>query len=91
MQTIAITVRGLVQGVYFRHSTRTLAQETGITGTVCNRPDGSVKILATGSSDQLEKLIQWCHKGPSRSVVTSVEVENLPFQAFKGFLIVRND
>jgi acylphosphatase len=48
LQTISITVIGLVQGVYYRQSTKEKALELGISGFVKNLPDGNVRILATG-------------------------------------------
>lgn len=47
-------VHGDVQGVGFRYTTQKVAYELGITGTVCNLPDGSVEIYAKGPQDMLE-------------------------------------
>ncbi len=51
-------VKGNVQGVGFRAMTRYYAQDLGITGTVCNLPDGRVEIHAHGSKKHLEELMQ---------------------------------
>lgn len=55
-----------------RASTVTEASRIGVQGLVCNMPDGSVSILATGSRSQLEELIAWCRIGPPLASVTSV-------------------
>ena len=89
LQTVTITVEGLVQGVYYRQSTKALAIESGINGEVKNKPDGSVQITATGTEDQIQKLIDWCNKGPEMAIVTKVKVEKLPLKTFQGFNIVR--
>lgn len=89
MQTISITVRGLVQGVYYRQSTREKATELGINGNIRNLSDGSVLIRATGSKDQLDKLLEWCRQGPPHAVVLHVEIKEEVLQVYKGFLIVR--
>ncbi len=88
-ETISILVKGKVQGVFFRQSTREKATELGLTGEVKNKDDGSVSIIATGLPDQLDALAQWCQEGPARAKVISVHVENLPLQEFHDFNIVR--
>lgn len=52
-QTVTIRVHGIVQGVGFRFTARTLANMHGVTGWVANRSDGSVAIAATGTAEQL--------------------------------------
>lgn len=89
MQTISIIVSGKVQGVWFRQSTREIALVLEITGQVKNLADGRVSIVATGSKEQLEKLVSWCWQGPEKARVTGVEVQDISFQQFYGFAIVR--
>ena len=88
-QTISIIVSGKVQGVFYRQSSREKAIKAGITGEVKNMPDGRVSITATGTKEQLDELIQWCRKGPPKSVVTGVEVKELSLQLFDHFSIHR--
>ena len=66
LQTISITVSGKVQGVFYRQSTKEMATSLGITGQVKNLSDGSVYIIATGTKEQLDKLVDWCRQGPRR-------------------------
>lgn len=89
LKTVSIIIEGLVQGVYFRQTTKIKASESGIAGEVRNKSDGSVQIIATGTEEQLQHLIDWCHKGPDQAVVTQVKVEKMPLQNFRGFNIVR--
>jgi acylphosphatase len=49
-------VSGLVQGVWFRGSTRDKALSLGLTGYACNMPDGRVEVLACGDNDKLGEL-----------------------------------
>jgi acylphosphatase len=88
-QTISILVRGKVQGVFYRQSTREKALALGITGTVGNKPDGSVAIMATGTKTQLEALLSWCRQGPSRAAVTGVDWKEVAQQSFDGFTVLR--
>jgi acylphosphatase len=89
LQTISITVIGQVQGVYYRQSTREKALELGVSGFVKNLPDGNVRILATGTADQLDKLVIWCKQGPPYAKVKAVDVNNEEPQVFMGFAIQR--
>jgi acylphosphatase len=90
MISISINVSGKVQGVWFRQSTREKALILGITGIVKNLADGRVYIIATGSKEQLEKLVSWCRQGPEKARVTGIEVQDISLLQFEGFAIVRH-
>ncbi|WP_208421933.1 acylphosphatase [Latilactobacillus fragifolii] len=64
---IQLEVYGRVQGVGFRWMTKLVADKLHITGTVANRDDGSVKIIAMGPTDALEKFIGAVKASPSPS------------------------
>jgi acylphosphatase len=89
LQTISVIVKGKVQGVYYRQSTREKARELQITGTVKNLKDGSVELIATGSAEQLEQLTAWCKQGPPRAAVTDLIITPLTLQSFNDFSIIR--
>lgn len=88
-KTVSIIISGKVQGVFYRQSTKELAIVLGIKGEVRNMPDETVNIIATGSSDKIEQLIQWCKQGPPKAKVTNVTIEELPLRTFDKFSIVR--
>ena len=67
------TVRGKVQGVFFRASTRDVAHRLGITGHAVNLPDGTVEVLAFGKDESLGELRRWLSRGPSGARVTAVD------------------
>lgn len=73
-------VIGKVQGVFFRASTRDTAKRLGITGHAINLPDGSVEVLACGSSESLQSLRQWLQHGPAMARVDELreEVQDCP-------------
>lgn len=73
MKQVTITVRGRVQGVFYRHSARIKAADLGITGWIRNEPDGSVSILAEGEPATLEEFVSWCREGPPLAAVEAVE------------------
>lgn len=70
-----VTVRGIVQGVAFRHWTTVKARELGVGGWVRNRLDGSVEVFAEGEQTAVEALVAWLAKGPPAARVTGTLVE----------------
>lgn len=72
---VTITIYGVVQGVFFRESTKEKAQELGVAGIVQNQPDGSVYVDAEGEEEKLKELIDWCHEGPGSARVDQVDYE----------------
>jgi len=66
---------GRVQGVGFRYFVRTLARELGLSGRVCNLPDGRVEITAAGDPETLARFEQEVRSGPPGAHVTGVEQE----------------
>jgi acylphosphatase len=68
-----VTVRGNVQGVFFRDSCRREAESRGVTGWVTNRPDGAVEAVFEGEPDAVRALVDWCRSGPRGADVESVE------------------
>ncbi len=69
-----VLVSGRVQGVFFRATTRSKADELGVTGWVRNRPDGKVEAVCEGSQDAVRKLVSWFHTGPRGARVESVDI-----------------
>ena len=89
LQTISITVKGKVQAVFFRQSSKERALMLGITGKVMNLQNGDVKIIATGTHEQLSTFTDWCKQGPSKAQVDSIKIMDLPIQLFDHFTIER--
>ena len=86
MKRIKINVYGLVQGVFFRYTTRKAARNLGLRGYVKNMPDGSVYIEAEGPEDKLYELLEFSRKGPKYAKVDRVEHEFLdPTNKYDGF------
>ena len=89
MKQAHILYDGTVQGIGFRYTTRTFADEFNITGWVKNEFDGSVQIAAEGREEQLAQLLSWCEKGPTYANVSKVEYCENELENFKTFWIVR--
>ncbi|OPX92529.1 MAG: Acylphosphatase [Syntrophorhabdus sp. PtaU1.Bin002] len=67
-------VSGVVQGVFFRHNTMKKANEFDVTGWVRNLHDGRVEIVCEGKKDEVQKLADWCKKGPIGAYVSNVDM-----------------
>jgi acylphosphatase len=75
-----VIVHGLVQGVWFRSSTRDEADRLGVSGWVSNLPDGSVEAVFEGDKKKVEEIVGWCHRGPSGAKVSKVEIVWEPYR-----------
>ena len=82
-----VVVRGDVQGVFFRDSTRREAEQRGVAGWVENRADGAVEALFEGSPADVEALIEFCRSGPSRADVRDLEVSEEEPTGLDGFRV----
>ena len=82
-----VIVRGLVQGVFFRDSTRRLAQRHGVSGWVANRADGAVEAVFEGEADAVEWVVAFSRKGPRGAQVESVEVTEEKPEGLSGFAV----
>jgi len=74
MERIHLKIHGMVQGVFFRSHTRDIATQLKIHGIVRNMPDGDVEVIAEGDRGALEKLLEWCRRGPSTARVDAVDI-----------------
>jgi acylphosphatase len=85
---VRITVKGEVQGVFFRDFVKQAADFLRLTGWVKNSEDGTVEIMAEGEKTHLEQLIARCRKGPPAARVAGVDLEwTTPGGDYKTFSI----
>ena len=89
MKTVRLTIKGKVQGVFYRATAKDVADLTGVKGWVKNLPDKNVEITATASEEALQKFISWCKQGPPKAKVEDVIVEELSLEEFSHFKIIR--
>ncbi len=82
-----LKVTGSVQGVFYRATANEIANELGLKGYVMNMKDGSVFIETEGTAEQLTKFIEWCNRGPSRAIVTDVNIQEGTVKEFTDFKI----
>ncbi len=75
-----------MQGVGFRYFALDAARRDGLTGYVTNRDDGSVEAVAEGEAEALERFERALRRGPSRSRVEHVLVDEMaPQMQGSGF------
>ena len=82
-----VIVHGRVQGVFFRDTTRRLAESRGVSGWVRNNPDGSVEAAFEGEPDAVEEMVRFAHQGPRGAAVERVDVVDDEPQEATGFRI----
>lgn len=73
MIRVYIIISGYVHGVFFRAHIQKLACSLNITGWVKNIP-GKVEAVFEGKKTKIDKMLQFCKKGPSGAVVKNVEI-----------------
>ncbi len=84
-----ITVSGKVQGVFFRLTTKAVADQLGVKGITRNMPDGTVYIEAEGDRFALESFLEWCHAGPEKAVVENVAYDEGEVKNYRNFEVIR--
>jgi acylphosphatase len=87
MKRAEVTVRGMVQGVFFRVETRDRARSLGLSGWVTNAPDGTVRAAFEGDDERVESMVEWCRRGPSGASVDGVDVVWVEPEREQGFSI----
>jgi acylphosphatase len=75
MKRVHLIVAGDVVGVGFRAWVLRMAKELHLTGWVKNRDNGTVELVAEGSSQSLAILVDQSRHGPQLAHVKNVTVE----------------
>ena len=80
-----VTVRGRVQGVFYRASTVAQAEKMGVDGWVRNRGDGSVEAVLAGDRDAVDGLLGWMRQGPAAARVDQLDTSPYDGEVAPGF------
>ena len=89
MKHLDIIIRGKVQGVFFRATSKAVADQLGVKGYARNLEDGTVAIEAEGDDFSLDVFLEFCHKGSDRSVVEKIDVSEGEVKNYRNFEIVK--
>lgn len=86
---LRLRIRGRVQGVWFRESTRREAARLAVAGWVRNCADGSVEAVLEGPAAAVRELEAWCREGPTGARVTDVKAAEEPPAGEQEFRVLR--
>lgn len=82
-------VSGRVQLVMYRDFAQRKARGLKLTGTVQNLADGTVRVIAEGPRESLDRYLAKLHGGPLLAKVDGVDATWLPATGeFEGFEII---
>ena len=85
MARTLVIVTGRVQGVGFRWGTLEEAERLGVSGSVRNETDGTVRVEVEG--DRSDELIEWLRHGPRYAKVENIELRDIPETGEAGFKV----
>ena len=68
-------ITGDVTGVGYRYWVRQNAKELGLTGFVRNVETGLVEVVFEGDEEIVQKMIEFCKKGPEVAWVTKIDIK----------------
>jgi len=84
-RAVRASVRGRVQGVFFRDSTRERA--LGLGGWVRNADDGTVRVHAEGDATAVDELLAFLRGGPPSAEVAGLDVEEAKVEGHEQFAV----
>jgi len=83
-----VVVAGKVQGVFYRAETASRAKRLNVTGWVRNLPDGRVEAVFEGEESSVNKMIDFCRRGPPNAYVVNVDVRRQEWRGeFNNFTV----
>lgn len=80
-----VIVKGRVQGVWYRQSCQNEALAAGVAGWVRNNDDGTVEAVLEGDAAAVDRVLSWMRLGPSRALVTGVQIMDEPPRGEQSF------
>jgi acylphosphatase len=88
MVQVHIFAHGRVQGVSFRYYVHKRSIDLGLRGYVRNLHDGRVEILAQGSQEGVQKIVDYVRGSPGLSYVVKLDINwEEPLNGLSSFRI----
>ena len=87
-KSIRVYVTGIVQGVFYRIFVKQNAEKYDVKGFVRNLEDGRVELFLEGDTNNVNKIVEICKKGPKFSRIKNLEIKKESFQGFRNFKIL---
>ncbi|MDC1068895.1 acylphosphatase [Candidatus Kapabacteria bacterium] len=88
MKSYQYLIKGKVQGVFFRATTKDIAINLGINGIIKNLPTGEVYLEAEANEQKFIKFEEYLRNGPKDSIVESVDKKPIDFKNYTSFEIL---
>lgn len=87
-KSVRLYINGTVQGVFFRAFVKENAERHNVKGFTRNLEDGRIEVFLEGDSDNVNKMIELCKKGPRHSQIRDVKIKAERFQDLKNFKVL---
>jgi len=87
-KSVRLYINGTVQGVFFKMFIKENAERFNVKGFTRNLENGKVEVFLEGDTNNVNKMIELCKKGPKHSQIRDVEIKPEPFQDFKTFKVL---
>ncbi len=87
-KSVRLYILGTVQGVFFRAFVKENAERYDVKGFTRNLEDGRVEVFLEGNSEDVNKMIELCKKGPRHSQIKNVDIIPERFQDFNTFKVL---
>ncbi len=87
-KSVRLYINGVVQGVFFRAFIKENAERYNVKGFVRNLEDGRVEVFLEGDTNDVDKMIELCKKGPRHAQIKNVEIKEERFQGFRTFKVL---
>ena len=87
-KSVRLYITGTIQGIFFIGFIKEQAERYNVKGFTRNLEDGRVEVFLEGNSENVNKMIGLCQKGPRHSQIKKVDIKVEKFQDFKTFKIL---
>ena len=87
-KSVRLYIIGSVQGVFFRSFLKENAERYNVKGFTRNLEDGRIEVFLEGNSEDVNKMIELCKKGPRHAKIKNIDIILEKFQDFKTFKVL---
>ncbi len=87
-KSVRIYLTGIVQGVFFREFIKENAERNDVKGFVRNLEDGRIEIFLEGDTNNVDKMVELCQKGPKHAQISNLEIKDEKFHGLKEFKVL---
>ncbi|MBS3071213.1 acylphosphatase [Candidatus Pacearchaeota archaeon] len=87
-KSVRLYIEGNVQGILFRSFIKENAEKQNVKGFTRNLEDGRVEVFIEGDTNNVDKMIEICKKGPKYSQIKNMQIKPETFQGFKDFKVL---